>query len=69
MTLAIIGLSIIVLFLCGFIAYLYLFKLNKHEDNKPTLTKEQEEKAKLRDEGFQNIMNYDYEKAIERKNI
>lgn len=58
-----IGIGIcLVLFLCAFLGY----KLG-NKPKKETLTEEELRKQREREEGFKNIMDYDYSKALERR--
>ena len=72
-----VGIAImLVLFLCLFLGYKLGNKSAKPITDKPVLnpistTKEElklKDELKRKEEGFQNIMNYDYNKAIERGN-
>jgi hypothetical protein len=67
MTSAIIGAAIMAaLFLSHFVAF-QMGRRQKKIDTVAKLTEEEEREAKKRLEGFENIMNYDYDVAIGRR--
>lgn len=59
------GLILLVLFLCGYIAYLKGYRITKKQPMK--LTEDQKQKAERLRKEFEEVMGYNLQKALERK--